>query len=578
MARMYPSTIADDHGSHAERRIFAKLRDQTPPGWLVVHSVGLASHSTKPWAEIDFVVVGEDGVFCLEVKGGEIEHREGSWYTNQKRLKESPFAQAGGASSALYKYLADRVPAVRRSFVGYGVVFPDTTFDRGMPSAEPELIYDERDLGRPISDYFARVADYWRQRLAGQHAGHVPGTLNPAERSAIIRELAPDFDLVPSLRARIFEVDEELVRLTNRQKELLDGLVDEPRVVVKGGAGTGKSLLACEEALRLSRTGQRTMFVCFGSRLANHVRPALAPAGVEVVHLHGLMSDLIERAGFRDQLPAVDERDLFDIYYPQVAIDALVELERFGSIDALVLDEGQDLLKTTYVQFFDALLAGETAGGIWRFFYDPNQDLFLGAPPRELERIEALGVSYRLTKNCRNTREIALATSFVSGVKLAETLVVAGPEVSEEWGADTKQQEKAACRILRAWLDGGLRPDQITILSSRRLERSLIGSIDERKLPRTVVDISHTHALDDGRFRFSTIAGFKGLESDAVLLVDIDDVAKPDQLALLYVGASRARSVLGLVLDERCRETYGERVSEIVSRLVGERASASATR
>ena len=159
-------------------------------------------------------------------------------------------------------------------------------------------------------------------------------------------------------------------------------------------------------------------------------------------------------------------------------------------------------------------------------------------------------------------------------MKLAETLVVAGPEVSEEWGADTKQQEKAACRVLRAWLDGGLQPDQITILSSRRLERSLIGSIDDRKLPRKVVDVSHAPARDDGRLRFSTIAGFKGLESDAVLLVDIDDVAKPDQLALLYVGASRARSVLGLVLDEKCRETYGERVAEIVSRLVDTKARA----
>jgi hypothetical protein len=48
---MYPAAIADDHGSRAERRIFAKLRDETPDSWTALHSVGLANHSAKPWAE-----------------------------------------------------------------------------------------------------------------------------------------------------------------------------------------------------------------------------------------------------------------------------------------------------------------------------------------------------------------------------------------------------------------------------------------------------------------------------------------------------------------------------------------------
>ncbi len=124
-----------------------------------------------------------------------------------------------------------------------------------MPSVEHALVYDDRDLAQPISAYLERVANHWRNDSELNDGGRTPETLTPAERSQIVHELAPDFDLVPSLRARISEVDEELVRLTERQKELLDGLVDEPRVVVKGGAGTGKTLLACEEAIRLARRG-----------------------------------------------------------------------------------------------------------------------------------------------------------------------------------------------------------------------------------------------------------------------------------------------------------------------------------
>jgi hypothetical protein len=568
MARMYPAVIADDHGSRAERRIFAKLRDETPDGWTVLHSVGLASHATKPWAEIDFVVVADRGVFCLEVKGGEIEHREGDWYTNGNRLKQSPFAQAGGGASALYEYLAGRVPAVKRSVVGQGVLFPDTRFDRDLPSVEHALVYDDRDLARPMKAYLTRVADHWGERLRTQRGGRALETLMPSERARIVHELAPDFDLVPSLRARIFEVEEELVRLTQRQKELLDGLVDEPRVVVKGGAGTGKTLLACEEAIRLAGEGRRTVFLCYGLRLANHVGQALDHQGVDVAHLHGLMTTLISDADLRDQLPAVEPRDLFDIYYPQVAIEALSRLERFGSVDALVLDEAQDLLKPTHLQFLDALLDGEMSEGFWRLFYDPNQDIFMGGAPTELERLEEVATCYRLTKNCRNTREIALATSFVSGVRLAETLVVDGPEVVEEWGAEAKELQKCVTRVLRDWLDRGLEPAQITILSPRVYDQSLVGSIDSSRLPRRIVDVTKADALEGNRIRFSTIAGFKGLEADAILVVDIDDLTSPDQLALLYTGATRAKSLLGLVMDERCRAMYGERVTEIVGRLI----------
>ena len=564
MGRMYPSTIADDHGSQAERRVFAKLRDQTPDDWAAVHSVGLSNHSSKPWAEIDFVLVTDAGVFCLEVKGGEIEHRRGDWYTNGKRMKQSPFAQAGGGASALYEYLAGRVPAVRKSLVGHGVLFPDTTFEQHMPEVEQALVYDDRDLSVPIQVYIHRIAEHWQTRITALHKGRRPEPLSRRERSLIVHELAPDFDLVPSLRARISEVDDELVRLTEQQKQLLDGLADQARVIVRGGAGTGKTLIACQEAMRLANAGCRTLFVCYGSRLADHLRPSLAPHGVRVAHMHGLMADLIDEAGRHDDLPSVRPRDLFDIYYPQIAIDALGDLNRFGSVDALVLDEGQDLLKPPYVQFFDALLRGELAEGTWRLFLDPNQDIFMGVPPSELERLEGYSHPYRLTRNCRNTQEIALATSILSGVKLAETLVVEGPEVAEEWCVDDKSRQKCAARVLRGWLDRGLSPGQIVVLSQRSFAASTIGSIASSRLPRQVVDISMAPTPDTSRIRFSTIAGFKGLEADAVLLTDLEDLDDTETRALLYVGASRAKALLALLLDESCRSRYTSRASELV--------------
>jgi hypothetical protein len=563
---MFPPAIADDHGSRAERIVFRKLKEETPDTWYGVHSVGLLGHATKPWAEIDFVLVTDGGVLCLEVKGGTLAERHGEWFQNERRLKQSPFAQAGGGASALYEYLTDRVPSIRRSYVGHGVLFPESTFHESLPSSDERLVYDDDDRARPISEYVERLMRYWHESIR-QKRGREPQGLDAGTRSKIVHALAPDFELVPSLRARLQEVDEELIRLTAQQKQILQGLTDEPRVLVRGGAGTGKTLLACDEAIRLSSRGQRTLYVCYGSRLAAYVRPLLEPRGVTVTHVHGLMREIIGEADLEERLPAVEPRDLFDVHYPEVALDALGRLDRFGTYDALVADEGQDLLKPSYVLFLDAVLAGELAEGTWRLFHDPNQEIFQGAPA-ELDRLEDLAACYRLTQNCRNTREIAMATSILSGVAFSETLVAEGPEVIEHWYTDRRTEERAVLRQLRDWIATGISPESVTVLTPKGFEHFLLGRPDSPQLPRRIVDISHSGSGEPNSFRFSTVAGFKGLESDAVLLTGFDDLSDPRTLSLLYVGASRARGLLALVLPESCREVYIERARDVVSRMV----------
>src|SRR5690606_15368426 len=125
--------------------VYRKLRDETPADWIAVHSVGLASHDRKPWAEIDFVVVGPFGVICLEVKGGRVTASDGVWRTNGVELKESPFAQAGTGAAALYRDLRD-FPSIRRAIVAHGVVFPDVRFTARGAGIDASIVYDDHDL------------------------------------------------------------------------------------------------------------------------------------------------------------------------------------------------------------------------------------------------------------------------------------------------------------------------------------------------------------------------------------------------------------------------------------------------
>src|SRR5712692_1544581 len=100
MARMCPPELSAEVRSHAERHLFELLKDGLSDSWTVLHSLGVIGHRAKPWAEVDFVLVGPPGVFCLEVKGGRVQRHEGMWFFTDRfdpvtTKREGPFEQVG---------------------------------------------------------------------------------------------------------------------------------------------------------------------------------------------------------------------------------------------------------------------------------------------------------------------------------------------------------------------------------------------------------------------------------------------------------------------------------------------------
>lgn len=552
MARMLPATLADDHGSHAEGRIFDALRDETPKSWVAIHSVGLAGHREKRWAEVDFVVVCEHGVFCLEVKGGLLGCASGEWTTNGKPLKESPFAQAGGAEAALRGYLRGaHSDLVRGVVMGWGVVAPDAQFRVRSPEAPPEVVYDSDDVAQPFTAYI--------ERLAALHAPHTSPktrkTLSTAEVSQLVHAISPSFSLVPSMRAIVDRTDGDVVRLSEQQARVLDGLAGSPRVIVRGGAGTGKTLIASREAIRLADGGLRTLYVCFGKRLAEALRPELESHGVRVIHVHALMHEIIDGAGRLDELPkGPSSPGLFDVQMPALAMEALIDGDLAGSVDALVIDEAQDLLKGPSLDVLDALLAGELSDGTWRVFLDPHQNIFGGDEGATYERLAGRAIEYRLTQNCRNARPVAELAARISGIDVPETLVAEGPPPVQRWYADARTFSRELSSQATEWLTAGVRAEEILILSPRSLAKT---HLPAAKLPRPVVDISKGAPPVEGRLRFSTIQGFKGLEADVVVLTGFEGYDRDGVERLLYIGATRTKSLLCLLFDEGLRRRVG---------------------
>ena len=99
------------------------------------------------------------------------------------------------------------------------------------------------------------------------------------------------------------------------------------------------------------------------------------------------------------------------------------------------------------------------------------------------------------------------------------------------------------------------------ILSPNRFVRS-IASKDLGIGIRVSDDSGIPPHEDDETLSFATIQSFKGLEADVVILVDVDDLEKSRMRSLMYVGASRARTLLATLRSESTTGIFARRVVE----------------
>ena len=247
----------------------------------------------------------------------------------------------------------------------------------------------------------------------------------------------------------------------------------------------------------------------------------------------------------------------------------MIQLNRLGEFDVLIIDEAQDLLLDTFLDVLDGLVKGGLKTGSWTIFFDPKQDVYGGLASNVLCNIlEYSPAQYRLSVNCRNTIPIAIGTSLLSGIDSDETLHVDGPQVQFYWYYEPGEERRLVSNCIGRILSQGVKPERITILSRRQFGHSCIaqGLIG---VNAPVVDLGSSSSLSPpNAIRFSTVSLFKGLESDVVILLDCNDLFSNDSRLYLYVATSRARALLAVFLDQAIRaqydanaQAYGRRLS-----------------
>jgi superfamily I DNA/RNA helicase len=313
------------------------------------------------------------------------------------------------------------------------------------------------------------------------------------------------------------------------------------------------------------------LFLCHSNALRDYIALAFTDTDlVEVKTFQTLCGELMAMGKVPDpRTPGMRGAEYWEVERPMAALEALMAMDSPPSFDALIIDEAQDLMTGPAKDVLDVVVRGGWQEGAWRVFLDPQQDVFAANNRQVVEGLANHGLRYRLSLNCRNTSEIARDTAIATGRRLTETLPINGPQPVWLRYHDEKDQRKLAAKQLRAWLEAGIRPEQIAILSPRRRDNSVFADGLPPGVPARLVDGPLITPSDHPRaIQFSTVAAFKGLEADAVLVLDahLGDVERAETI---YVGMSRARSLLAVMRSSRLdlvwadlQEAFGRRLLE----------------
>lgn len=569
MAIMIPSVISPEVKSNAERKIFEWF--QNAPGtdkWIVLHSLGIATHNKVIYGETDFLVLAPSlGIFALEVKGGRVRRENGVWYftnrygkTNNK--SRGPFEQARDGVFSIVDAIKKRADTehqhVGNVMFGYGVMFPDIEFDVSGIEEEQWQVFDSRD-GHDVKRFIKRLADgaksKWEAHYGPAKASKFPDAADVRYLASILRG---DFDCAVSMNIQLKNASEALIALTKEQYRCLDQLDDNPRCLIRGPAGTGKTLLALEDVKKSAARGEKVALFCFNSNLADwlenyflNMPEDLRPHYVGTFHKY-----LTQAAREGNLLPAFPrDPEKQQRYYqedlPEAA--ALSLMESGAQFDKVVIDEAQDLIRDSYLEALSACLEKGLGRGRWTMFGDFSMQAIYADGMSGQTMIEKLEeytsfIRFKLTVNCRNTKPICREIETVTGFKAPNDLwtKVDGPPVQYITWSTMEGQCRKLKALLKQLENSHIAPEQITILSPRKREDSVVSmlegySVNDYKVPQGM------------NTSFCTIQGYKGLENVVIILVDIEDLSSEK---LMYVGLSRACSGLFVLESEAAKKEY----------------------
>ncbi len=429
MAHLIPSLGAARFDTRGELRVAERLKEMLEDNAWVWHNLPVGVRGLHP----DFVVIHPDhGLLVLEVKDWRIDAIVSADKLQVELLtargpvrEQNPFEQ-------VRHYLFEVVRAIEadRDLVfgadhafrgkpvvpfGFGVVFANITRRQ----------YEQTDL----SEVFAPARCLFRDEIG---EGGEPEQFRAQLWAMVVRRIGapltmPQFDRLRALlfpEVRIHQIalpidgpdaapgQERALAVMDLQQEQLARSLGGGHRILRGVAGSGKTLILAFRAEQLSRTASRPVLVlCYGNGIAGRLESAMQDRGVEdrvqVSTFHGWCWRMARTYDIAlpssTQWPDFDQRLAAGVRVIVAAVDR--GQVPSGQYDAVLVDEAHDF-EEDWLRLAARMVHPDTRSLM--IAYDDMQAIYKGRarPVWSQLGIEAKGRTTVLKINYRNTAQI----------------------------------------------------------------------------------------------------------------------------------------------------------------------------
>jgi ATP:corrinoid adenosyltransferase len=382
--------------------------------------------------------------------------------------------------------------------------------------------------------------------------------MSQAELGLLIEFCVPIQKWRPERREEIRFREREAEKLLKEQQRPVIQLVgSNKRIVVTGGAGTGKTLIALELAVRAADAGMRVALLCFNQQIGDWLERRARSLSSSPRLIAGRALKVMARMA-DVSIPDRPTKDYWDLDLPNAIQERLTAPERASAVsfDFVIVDEAQDLLGRTAVwDCIEMLMDGGLEGGRFAIFGDfQNQVLGEREPmSRKLATVieRARPVQWRLSDNCRNYEIVGRMALRLGGLRedvYDRYLRTGGGQSCYDisfYSWDTEQDERVRT-VLRELAEKGYRASEITLLSFCSPEQS-----SGERLRGMGLALRQSWQGGNSTV-YTSISAFKGMENKAIVITDVDVRDTDLNRNLMYTGITRATDLVRVMCSSEC--------------------------
>ena len=589
----------------SEKKVFNALKHDKnliTKNWIVYHSLNYPVSISKSkrssflyFGESDFLILAKDiGIINIEVKGGSITCLDGVWRLKSryesKNLSKSPIKQAHDTKYNIQEYIRKKFN--RNYPQEYLVIFPDCS----LSNISDNIEYSEEniiDADQFYNNFSQKITNLVKNLKPG---GNIVNLEND-EINKLKKIIRPDFETHIKTSTILKDSEDEIYQYTKDQLKVLERIEHEPRLLVTGSQGTGKTVMAEEIIKRFANTRKKILFINSG-RLANLVTKSKYIddyKNISFCTFNKFLRDInIYFNNDISNLPKdfISANNLLSEKAVQLLNNSTDEKYLY---DLVIIDEIQHCyFYDNFYLLLDKILKKGLLEGNYYFFGDFNYQNIIGEklsknilkdrmPKENLQSYEQI----TLWHNVRNSENIAFEAPVISGVidqlPLPYSVTKTQGGTDHLFCKDDEDKKDRLLNILKKLSQDNVQGNDIVILSNYTLtnNKNILNDLDISEY-YNICDlakiVNENNLLDKKNsikkvdtIYFSTALAFQGLESKIIIYIDPldlsygfapnDDLQTSDEAHMLLFNAmGRANTFLYVLWDKSFETWYKKKV------------------